>query len=82
MENTQHDIYLEIGWKNVFATAVHWPGWCRSGRDEASAMQALLEAGPRYARLLPGINLAFNPPQSVETFHIIDHTWEIEDRIV
>lgn len=72
MANTQHNIYLEIGQKKVFAAAIDWPGWCRSGRDEASAMQALLEASPRYARLLHGTNLAFDPPQNIETFHIIE----------
>ena len=72
MENTKHDIFLEIGQKKVFATAVNWPGWCRSGRDEASAMQALLDTGPRYARLLHRSNLAFDPPQSIEAFHIIE----------
>lgn len=72
MENTQYDIYLEIGQKKLFAAAVEWPGWCRSGRDEASAMQALLEAGPRYARLLHGTNLAFTASLSTENFRIIE----------
>jgi len=40
------DVYLETGQKRVFAAAVDWPGWCRSGRDEASALQALCD----YAR--------------------------------
>ena len=72
MENTQYNIYLELGQKKVFATAVDWPGWCRSGRDEASAMQALLDAGPRYARLLHGSDLAFNAPKSSEALRIIE----------
>ena len=71
-ENAHHNIYLEIGQKKVFATAVNWPGWCRSGRDEASAMQALLDAGPRYARLLRGTNLAFDAPKSSDAFYIIE----------
>lgn len=72
MENSQHKIFLELGQKKVFAAAIDWPGWCRNGRDEAAAMQALLDAGPRYARLLQGSNLAFNAPKSIETFHIIE----------
>jgi hypothetical protein len=28
------EVYLETGQKRVFAAAVDWPGWCRSGRDE------------------------------------------------
>ena len=66
------DIVLEMGQKKVFAAAVAWPGWCRSGRDEASAMQALLDAGPRYAHLLHETSLAFNVPQSIEAFHITE----------
>jgi hypothetical protein len=43
------DVYLESGSKGVFACAVDWPGWCRSGKDEDSALQALATAAPRYA---------------------------------
>ncbi|OGN77318.1 MAG: hypothetical protein A3G84_05400 [Chloroflexi bacterium RIFCSPLOWO2_12_FULL_71_12] len=42
-------IYLERGEKRTFAGAIEWPGWCRSGKDESSAVQVLLESGPRYA---------------------------------
>jgi hypothetical protein len=41
-------VYLEVGAKKVFASAADWPGWCRSGRDEAAAMAALAEYAPRY----------------------------------
>jgi hypothetical protein len=43
------DIYLEIGKKKTFAAAMNWPGYSRWGRDEESALQALLAYGPRYA---------------------------------
>ena len=43
------DVYLEIGNKRVFACAVDWPGWCRSGRDEQQAIEALVAYAPRYA---------------------------------
>jgi hypothetical protein len=42
-------VYLEVGSKRVFAGALDWPGWCRSGRDEDVALQALVAYGPRYA---------------------------------
>ena len=50
------DVYLEIGPKRTFAGAIDWPGWCRSGRQDAeqSALQALLDYGPRYAAVLRG----------------------------
>jgi hypothetical protein len=41
--------YLETGRKRTFAGAVEWPGWCRSGRDEAAALLSLISYGPRYA---------------------------------
>jgi len=43
------DVYLEVGQKRVFACAVDWPGWCRSGRDEQQAIDALVAYAPRYA---------------------------------
>ena len=42
-------VVLEIGKQRVFATALDWPGWCRAGRDEDRALEALATAGPRYA---------------------------------
>ncbi len=41
------EIYLEIGEKRTFAGALDWPGWSRSGKDEVSAMQALIDYGAR-----------------------------------
>jgi len=35
--------------KKAFATAVDWPGWSRSGRDEEAALAALDEYTARYA---------------------------------
>lgn len=40
---------LEIGSKRAFASAVDWPGWCRSGRDEKLALEALASYVDRYA---------------------------------
>ena len=46
------EVYLEIGKKRTFAGALSWPGWCRSGKDEAAALQALCDVGQRYASVL------------------------------
>jgi hypothetical protein len=43
---------------------LEWPGWCRSGRDEAAAVQTLFDYAPRYARAVKG--LGFKAPASVE----------------
>ena len=42
-------VYLEIGTRRVFAGALDWPGWCRSGRDEPGALEALASYAPRFA---------------------------------
>jgi hypothetical protein len=57
------DVYLEIGEKRTFAGAIDWPGWCRSGRDEESALQALFAHGPRYAQALRRARLGFHAPE-------------------
>lgn len=70
--STSVEVYLEIGKKRTFAGALDWPGWCRSGRDEASALQALLDYGPRYARLLSRARLGFRAPEDVSAFVVTE----------
>ena len=38
-------VYIEVGRRKTFAGAIDWPGWCRMGQDENSALQALFEIG-------------------------------------
>jgi hypothetical protein len=38
---TPVDRLIEAGSKRTFASAVAWPGWCRAGRDETAALEAL-----------------------------------------
>ena len=66
------NVYLEIGKKRTFACAIDWPGWARTGRDETSALQALLDYGPRYARVLKGIPLSFEPPNDVSKINVVE----------
>jgi hypothetical protein len=42
-------VCLETGKQRTFATALDWPGWCRAGRGESKAIDALALAAPRYA---------------------------------
>jgi hypothetical protein len=60
-------VYLETGRQRVFAGALEWPGWCRSGRDEASALAALLEYGPRYALALRSGRIGFRTPEHLSS---------------
>jgi len=55
-------VYLESGAKRTFASAIDWPGWSRSGRDEAAALAALAAAGPRYVRALGDLARGLEPP--------------------
>jgi hypothetical protein len=65
-------VYLEIGQKRTFAGAVDWLGWNRAGRDEASALAALLDYGPRYARAMAGSGLEFTAPTDAAAFVITE----------
>ena len=60
------EVYLESGRKRTFASAIDWPGWCRSGPDEDAALQALVDYGPRYARVVRPRRLGFTVPKDVE----------------
>jgi hypothetical protein len=65
-------VYVETGSKRTFAGAIDWPGWCRSGRDERSALTALAEAAPRYARALRGTRLGFRAPTGPSGFRLAE----------
>jgi hypothetical protein len=64
-------VYLEIGSKRTFAAAVDWPGWCRSGRDETTALEALVEYGPRYSGVVGG-TAGFKPPDKPDELEVVE----------
>jgi len=65
-------IYLEVGNRRTFAAAVDWPGWCRLGRDEATALQALFDYSPRYALIMRPALLDFQVPNAISDFIIVE----------
>ncbi len=65
-------VVTEIGDKRTFASALDWPGWSRGGRDEESALQALVDYGPRYAQVLEHTGLDFQPPSKPSVFVVIE----------
>jgi hypothetical protein len=65
-------VYLEVGEKRVVAGALEWPGWCRIGRDEESALQALVAYGPRYSRVVHGAQLEFTSPADPADFTVVE----------
>jgi len=68
----EHAVYLEVGAKRVFAGAVDWPAWARSGRDEAAALETLLAFAPRYARGLRGTRLGFVVPSDPSDLTVVE----------
>jgi hypothetical protein len=66
------DVHLEVGAKRVFAGALDWPGWCRSARNEADALEALLDYGSRYAAVLKASGVRFTPPAKVSTLLVVE----------
>lgn len=53
-------VIIETGAKRAFASAAEWPGWARSGRDEAAALEALVAYAPRYAQAIARAKAAFS----------------------
>lgn len=43
------EVVLEVSKTLTFASAVDWPGWCRSGRTPDDALRVLAEYAGRYA---------------------------------
>jgi hypothetical protein len=64
------DVYLEAGRKRTFASALDWPGWCRSGADEEAALRALVDYGPRYASVVRPRRLGFAAPGDVDGLRV------------
>jgi hypothetical protein len=65
-------VALEIGTRRTFAVALDWPGWCRGGKGEMAAIDALLTYAPRYAAVVAraGLTLPEDPvPTVVEHLH-------------
>ena len=51
------EVLVEAGSKRTFASALHWPGWSRSGRTEEAALTALAAYVDRYRPVALGAGL-------------------------
>ena len=63
-------VYLEIGEKRVFASALDWPGWTRSARDEQRALESLAAYAPRYASVPKAARIVF--PAGNPSFRVVE----------
>src|SRR5437899_11155049 len=61
-------VYLEVGSKKVFASALNWPGWTRRAKSEDDALVALFEYAPRYAKVVS--RLGFVPPKGAAALKV------------
>jgi hypothetical protein len=64
------ELFIETGKKKVFAGAIEWPGWCRSGKNEDNAILELKNYGSRYAQMFGGSEVDFQTPDSISDFSI------------
>jgi len=64
-------VALELGGRKVFASALDWPGWCRSGQDESLALEHLADYAPRFAAIaaVAGLDL---PVGAAEGFDVVE----------
>jgi len=67
----QTDIYLELGTKRVFACALDWPGWSRSGRTEDAALDALAASADRYAAVAREASIDV-PAATMPSFRVVE----------
>jgi hypothetical protein len=65
------DVYLEVGSKRVFAGAVDWPGWSRSGKSEDLALEQLALYAPRYSVIAGEAGVRF-PATAAAGLHVVE----------
>jgi hypothetical protein len=66
-------VYVEAGDQKVFACSIDFPGWCRSGKTEELALEALAAYAPRYAEVAKRAKAAFPAPAKAgERFEVVE----------
>lgn len=66
-------IFIERGNKKVFASALDWPGWSRSGKDDQGAIDSLVSYAERYRKVarLAGVE---GTEHLVTSPRVVEHT--------
>jgi hypothetical protein len=64
-------VSIEAADKKSFATAIDWPGWSRSGKTEALAIEGLAEHADRYAAVSRRAGVDF-PPSDGLAFEVVE----------
>jgi hypothetical protein len=68
---TVTDVYLEVGRKRVFACALDWPGWSRSGTTEEDAIETLGRYAARYRPVAAEAGLQW-PAEVADDFRVTE----------
>src|SRR5687767_5970796 len=66
MARTRIDIGEEVAAKKAFVWAAEWPGWCRGGKDRYLAIEALIAARGRYAKVARRAGLELPQVEAVD----------------
>jgi hypothetical protein len=64
-------VVVEVAPRRAFASAVEWPGWCRSGRTPEAALEALAAYAPRYSVAAKAAGLRL-PSGTADTLDVIE----------
>ena len=65
------EVVLEVTHRRAFASAVDWPGWCRSGKSPDEALQTLASYASRYAAIAPVAGVRF-PRAAADELSVVD----------
>ena len=65
------DVALEVGSKRVFAIALDWPGWARSGKTEDEALEALAAYADRYGPIAEAAGHAL-PARAATSLRVVE----------
>ena len=64
------EVCVEEGSRRTFASALDWPGWCRSGKGEEDALQVLVAYAPRYRVVTAEAGIAF--PRDIDDLRVVE----------
>ena len=64
-------VCIESGSRRVFASALEWPGWCRSARTEDEALEVLAGYASRYAPVTARAGVGL-PSRAAEGFEVVE----------
>jgi hypothetical protein len=65
-------VVVEVAQKRSFASAIDWPGWCRSGRTPDAALEALAAYADRYGPVAGTAGLRLPAVRGIESFGVIE----------